>query len=120
MTNHFNKKYDQQGSLFQGSYKARTIQSDEYMRYVSAYIMVKNVFELYPKGGLKAATAHFEDAWEWAIRYPFSSLGEYAGMRPVHILEKDEMSKTFSNMREFKDFARDVIAGGTWTLSEFE
>jgi len=120
MTNHFNEKYDQRGSLFQGPYRARTVQSDEYMRYVSAYIMVKNVFELYPKGGLKAATASFEDAWEWAIRYPFSSLGEYARIRPVSIIEKEEMSATFSNLREFKDFARDVIAGGKWTLSEFE
>ena len=120
MTNHFNEKYDQRGSLFQGPYRARTVQDDEYLRYVSAYIMVKNVFELYPKGGLKAATAHFEDAWEWAIKYPFSSLGEYAGVRPALIVERDEMSKTFSNLREFKDFARDVIAGGTWTLSEFE
>lgn len=120
MTNHYNEKYDQQGSLFQGPYRARTVQSDEYLRYVSAYIMVKNVFELYPKGGLKAATAHFEDAWEWAIAYPFSSLGEYAGTRPVKILEKDEISKTFSDPREFKDFARDVIEGGKWVQSEFE
>ena len=120
MTNHFNLKYDQHGSLFQGSYRARTVQSDKYLRYVSAYIMVKNVFELYPKGGLKGAIAHFKDAWEWAIGYPFSSLGEYAGTRPVAILEKSEMTNTFSNMREFKDFARDVIKGGNWLQTEFE
>lgn len=120
MTNHFNEKYDQRGSLFQGSYRARTVQNDEYLRYVSAYIMVKNVFELYPKGGLKAAQAHFEDAWAWAISYPYSSLGEYVGAMPVHIVDQDEISRTFPDAEEFKEFARDVIAGGRWTESEFE
>ena len=120
MTNHFNQKYDQQGSLFQGSYRARTVQSDKYLRYVSAYIMVKNVFELYPKGGLKAAITHFEDAWEWAIEYPFSSLGEYIGTRPVTILEKNGMQKIFSSRDEFRDFAYDVMKGGTWVETEFE
>ena len=120
MTNHFNQKYDQQGSLFQGSYRARTVQSDKYLRYVSAYIMVKNVFELYPKGGLKAAITHFGDAWEWAIEYPFSSLGEYIGTRPVTILEKNGMQKIFSSRDEFRDFAYDVMKGGTWVETEFE
>jgi hypothetical protein len=120
MTNHFNQKYDQQGSLFQGSYRARTVQSDKYLRYVSAYIMVKNVFELYPKGGLKAAITHFEDAWEWAVEYPFSSLGEYIGTRPITILEKNGMQKIFSSRNEFRDFAFDVMKGGTWVETEFE
>ena len=36
------------------------------------YILVKNVLEMYP-GGLLAAQKNFDDAWEWAKRYPYSS-----------------------------------------------
>lgn len=68
----FNAKYKEKGSLFQGSYHARTVASDEHYQYLAFYILVKNVLEMYP-GGLVAAHNNFDDAWEWAKRYPFSS-----------------------------------------------
>lgn len=120
MSNHFNHKYDKHGSLFQGSYRSRTIDGDVYLRYVSAYVMVKNVFELYPKGGLRRAIENFNDAWEWSIKYPFSSLCAYAGGEGSPIIEKELLGEIFRTPKEFKEFARDVIMGGTWTLSELE
>lgn len=120
MTNHFNEKYDQRGSLFQGSYRSRTVQDDDYLRYVCAYVMVKNVFELYPKGGLRAAAKRFEHAWEWGISYPFSSLGEYGSAKQSGILGNGVCSDAFSSPQEFKRFARDVIEGGTWAKGEYE
>ncbi|MDO8552209.1 MAG: transposase [bacterium] len=120
MTNYHNEKYDQQGSIFQGSYRGRTIENDNYLRYVSAYIMVKNVFELYPKGGLRGATEHFEDAWEWGIEYKYSSLSHYANSSQLPIIEKDLLGEIFTTPRSFKNFARDVIEGGKWLQAEFE
>lgn len=120
MTNHFNEKYEQTGSLFQGSYKSKTIGKDEYLRYVAVYIMVKNVFELYPNGGLKGATKNFEQAWQWAIAYPFSSLGDYAGERESPIVIKDVLGEIYTNPQNFKKFVRDVILGGKWLQVEFE
>src|SRR3989344_5566853 len=38
MSKHYNEKYRERGSLFQGSYRLRTIDSDTYLTYVSAYI----------------------------------------------------------------------------------
>lgn len=68
-----NLKYKEQGSIFQGAYHGRVVDNDTHLNYLAFYILVKNVLEMYP-GGLKAAAADFDDAWEWAIRYPFSSL----------------------------------------------
>jgi putative transposase len=121
MTNHFNQKYKQRGSLFQGSYKSKTIGRDEHLRYVAAYIMVKNVFELYPRGGLDGAVENFNKAWEWASKHPFTSLGDYAGIRENSvILEKEILGEIYQNSQQFKKFARDVILGGKWLQSEFE
>lgn len=120
MTNHHNEKYDEKGSIFQGAYRGRTIDSDEYLRYVAAYIMVKNVFELYPKGGLRGATEGFEDAWKWGTSYRFSSLGDYAGTNQLPILERGMIADVFSSVREFKNFARDVIDGGKWPEKDVE
>lgn len=81
MTNYSNEKYQERGSLFQGAYRSKTIADDSYLRYVSTYVMVKNTFELYPEGGLKAGTEDFDRVWDWAKEYNFSSLGDYAGVR---------------------------------------
>jgi len=69
----FNAKYSEKGSLFQGSYHARAVTQDEHHRYLAFYILVKNVLEMYP-GGLSVAVKDFDKAWEWAKKYPYSSL----------------------------------------------
>ncbi len=111
MTHHSNRKYGEKGSLFQGPFHSRTIDSDTYLRYVAAYIMVKNVCELYPQGGLHAASKDFNKVWEWAVQYPYSSLMDYAGKRASPILEKELLGEVFETPVDFKSFARDFISG---------
>lgn len=111
MTHHANNKYHEKGSIFQGPFHSRTVDSDTYLRYVSAYIMVKNVLELYPKGGLAGATKDFESAWGWGINYPYSSLMDYAGKRTSPIIKKELLGEIFETPEEFKNFARDFILG---------
>lgn len=121
MTEHANRKYNEKGSLFQGAYKSKTVTTDEYISYVSIYIMVKNVFELYPKRGLKGAQNNFDDAWRWAANYPFSSFGDYAGTRDrSSIIAKGLLGEIFNTPDKFKSYSRDVILGGKWIHSEFE
>lgn len=118
MTNYTNEKYQEHGSIFQGSYRSRTIGTDEYLRYVAAYVMVKNTFELYPHNGLEGAQKDFDAAWEWAIAYRFSSIGDYAGVREESpILAKGLLGELFTP-RTFRSFARDHILGGKWTQQE--
>lgn len=85
----FNAKYREKGSLFQGSYHARTVAEDEHYRYLAFYILVKNVLDMYP-GGLRAAQANFNDAWEWAKRYPYSSFGDVVLGRVSLIIDDKE------------------------------
>lgn len=115
MTLHFNEIHEHRGrgSIFQGAYKGRTVSKDIYFRYVAAYIMVKNVFELYPKGGLIGSIRNFEDAWKWALTYEFSSLPDYCAKRKSPITDKDLLGELFTT-KKFKSFAKDVILGGKW------
>lgn len=113
MSLHFNEKYDQKGSIFQGSYKGRNVNTDEYLRYVAAYIMVKNPFELYPEGGLSGAIKNFDKAYDWTIKYPFCSLADYSEKRESPIISKDVLGEMF-DPKSFKEFARDVVVGGKW------
>ena len=86
----FNLKYKEKGSIFQGAYHSRTVTEDEHLKYLTFYILVKNVLEMYP-GGLKAAVAHFDDAWEWAKKYPFSSFRDHISAVPSPIIVDPEM-----------------------------
>jgi len=113
MTGHFNLKYKESGGLFQGSYKAKCIGEDNYFRYLAMYVMVKNVFELYP-GGLEKAAREFDKAYVWASEYRFSSFADYASVqvKPAQkILEKDLLGEMFSTPAEFKSFVREFMIG---------
>lgn len=109
MSTHFNIKYDENGSLFQGAYKGRTIDTDVYLQQVVPYIMVKNVFELYPEG-LTRATQEFDSAWRWAVdEYKFSSIADYATKRSSPIIEKDLLKEIFSSPEEFRTHSKEII-----------
>jgi len=85
----FNLKYKEKGSLFQSSYHARTVAEDEHYRYLAFYILVKNVLDMYP-GGLRAAQDNFDDAWEWAKRYPYSSFRDIVSGTPSLIVDDED------------------------------
>ena len=113
MSTHFNIKYEEKGSLFQGAYKGRTVDNDAYLQYVAPYIMVKNVFELYP-GGYARAVKEFDNAWQWAVEeYKFSSLMDYAARRNSPILEKDLLEDLFPFPEGFRAHAKDMILNRT-------
>ncbi len=108
MTNYFNTKYEETGRLFQGAYKAKIVDEAKYLDYVSVYIQVKNPFELYP-GGLERALQEFNKGFEWAIRYPYCSLADYAAGRNSPIIDKDLFVGTSSDPNEYREFAKDCM-----------
>lgn len=105
----FNAKYSERGSLFQGSYKSRTIKGDPYLRYLSFYIQVKNVFDMYP-GGVVKAVNNFEKAWEWALQYQYSSLQAYITNTESPIIEKELLTDLYLDQKSFKKEAREMLA----------
>jgi len=110
MATYFNEKYQETGRLFQGPYKSKLIKEEIYLKYLSVYIQVKNVFETYPEGSQKALE-NFDKAYEWAIQYPYCSLADYAGKRNSPIIDKDVLEELFSGPGEYKEFSKQCLAG---------
>lgn len=108
MTNYYNTKYQETGRLFQGAYKARLVNTDNYLKYLSVYVQVKNILELYP-GGMEKALNNFEDAFKFASKYPYCSLADYVGYRSSPIIEKDLLGEIFNDPKEYKRFAKDCM-----------
>ena len=109
MAKRFNERYKERGSLFQGGYRGKLVSEDDYFRYVSVYVQVKNAFDMHPKG-YHWACKHFDEAYDWASMYPYSSLGDYVGILERPIVEKEFLSSIYTS-DEYREFARDVILG---------
>jgi len=103
-----NEKYDESGSLFQGTFKSRTIEEDSDFRNLAMYVMVKNPFELYP-GGLQRAIENFDDAYGEVANNPLSSLGTYAGEYNSPIITKDLIGELFDTPESFREFAQETM-----------
>lgn len=91
-TKYFNTKYERIGPLFQGTFKAKIIESDEYLLYVSKYIH-KNAFPL--------------KMWEGKI-YPYSSYNYYltGGLHPF--CDSQFILNYFSKRNQGLDYKRFV------------
>lgn len=107
-TNYTNIKYKEVGRVFQGSYKSRTLNNERYFQYLDAYIQVLNPFELY-SGGIGKAVKEFDKVFEFAINYPFCSLGESFGKRKLSIIDRDILKDAFPDLEIYKEFARDAL-----------
>lgn len=108
MSVNFNAKYEQKGSIFQGGYRGKVVDDDNYLRYLVFYVLVKNVLELH-RGGLAAAMRNFDDAWKRALEYQYSSLPVYA--KGVHSLLMDSslVGEIVSGEAAFKREAKDML-----------
>jgi len=107
-TNYFNLKYQEVGKVFQGSYKAKLVNEEMYLKYLCIYIQVINVLELFP-GGLKMALRNFNDAMKFVDDYPFSSHLDYAGLRRSLIIDKDVLGELFPTPEDYRKFVHDSV-----------
>lgn len=91
-TNYFNNKYKRSGSLFQGTFKANHIDSNEYLLHISAYINLNNKVHQF-------TSEFFKSSWE-----------EY--FLPANVKKfcnPDIVLKQFVDSSKYKSFAEDSI-----------
>jgi len=90
---YFNNKYKRSGALFQGRFKSTHIDSDAYLRHLSAYVNLN--YEVHQLGGSTAKLVK-------------SSWNEYV-TDDVGICKKDIVLGQFSDKKQYKNFAGEAI-----------
>lgn len=95
-----NAKTGEVGRVFQGQYRGKTVTDERYLQYVDAYIQVLNPFELF-EGGILKATEDFDSAFQFALDYPFCSLGESFGLRDLNIIDRNCFENRLGGYKEF-------------------
>ncbi len=92
---YFNKRNNRSGSLFQGTFKSQHADTDEYLKYLYAYIHlnpVKLIDPTWKEEGIKDAAK----SYDFAASFQYSSLPDYLG--------KDREEKAILNQAPFPEY----------------
>ncbi len=110
-TMYFNKRYERNGALFQGRFKATHVDDDRYLRYIISYIHLNPVKLIEPKWKEDGITnrAHAERFLE---QYTDSSYLDYLGKKRPEgmILSKDVLPEYFASGTDFKSFVTEWLS----------
>jgi REP element-mobilizing transposase RayT len=109
-TMYFNKKHNRNGSLFQGTFKAKHITKDIYLKYLFAYINlnpIKLVDSKWKENGIK----NLDQSEKHLGEYRYSSYFDLIGTNRVEnkILDVSEFPEYFSSKLKFKDFIQEWL-----------
>ena len=76
---YYNNKYDHSGTIFQGQYRSKNIDTDEYLRYLIQYIHLNPFGIEEPDMTKPAKSEHFAEATAYSKKYEYSSFKDYLG-----------------------------------------
>jgi len=92
-TNYFNKRNKRKGSLFETTYNAIKVKTDEYLQYLSCYI----------NGNVEIHKISKAKNWPW------SSYQDYLGIRQRTLCNTEVILKDFQDVLEYQELADYVI-----------
>ena len=100
----FNARNERTGSLFEGKFKARYVDHDQYLKYLFAYIHL-NPVKLMQPDWKERGIADPNQAFAYASAYRYSSLQDYLGVvRPEGtIIARQHFPDYFSSASSIKD-----------------
>jgi putative transposase len=93
-TKAYNKKYDTSGTLFEGRFRAKVVQTKSHLFHLCRYIHGNPV-----KDGLVT------DPADW----PYSNYLEWIGERDGNLVDRDFIANQFDNAEEYKKFLFDYL-----------
>jgi putative transposase len=97
-TKYFNERHDRSGSLFQGTYKAVHVHTNEYFMHLGCYINLNNL--VHPKLNPP-----------WLLKQPFSSMAEYCdvGFKGRRLVDTSLLLAQYRGVSDFKKKALQTV-----------
>lgn len=107
---YFNKKNERTGALFESRFKAKHIDTDEYLKYLFAYIHlnpVKIIDLLWKENGIQDRVA----AQDYLRSYEHSSYLDFQGNTRLEtkIINREAGPEYFTTAKDFDDFVNDWL-----------
>lgn len=102
-TMYFNQKYQRSGSLFQGNFKAKIVDSDNYLKHILAYVAYNNVVhDLYDSSLFRSSLNRKDDL----VRGLASNFGENNLREVVDIIKEMRSSRRDLELEEERSVTR--------------
>lgn len=109
---YFNLQNERSGRLFQGTYKAKHIENDRYLKYVFEYIHLNPIREELNAGSIKS-----QSILNHLMENPNTSFRPYAGLEKGRIAEALLDQKTFHTIFDsFQEHTKRLLQ---WNESEY-
>ena len=107
---YFNKKYERTGSLFEGRFKSKHINDDNYLKYLFSYIHL-NPIKIKDKIWNKNSDYKKQSNLDFLKSYKYSSLLDYVGFKRDEnfIINEDAFPKYFKTKEETLNFIKKWI-----------
>lgn len=107
---YFNTKYARTGTLFEGKFKAKHADSDEYLKYLFAYIHL-NPIKIIDSKWKEFGIQNRVEAQDYLTDYKYSSYIDWQGntRSESRILNRDVAPEFFSTTKDFDDFVNDWL-----------
>jgi len=90
----FNKRYDHSGTIFEGRYKAKHVNNDQYLRHLCRYIHANPVKD---------------DMVEYLEEWPYSSYLDWIGLRQGNLVDRAFISDMFPDIAKYEEFVKDYL-----------
>lgn len=109
-SSYFNKRHKRVGGLFQGVFQAQHADSDEYLKYLFAYLHLNPIKMLEPEWKEKGIH-NLKAAKKFLLEYKYSSQLDYVGPEREEglILTKSAFPEYFSNPKSIQVFLDDWL-----------
>lgn len=110
-SSYFNKKYKRTGRLFEGTFKAKHIDSDEYLKYIFAYHHLNPVKIIEPNWKEVGIIDH-NTTKAFLSEYHFSSYLDYKGVGRLEgkILNREAFPEYFATEMSFDAFVDEWLS----------
>ncbi|MBI2098548.1 MAG: transposase [Candidatus Wildermuthbacteria bacterium] len=108
-TGYFNKKYKRVGGLFQGTFKAKSVDDDLYLQYLLVYINVMNPGQLVEPDLKEQGVKDLDAILDFAAEFPWSTHKEYLGTRESIIVDKGVLGTLFPSGESYREFVHAVL-----------
>ena len=106
-TMYFNLKYQRNGSLFAGTYKAKHVADDDYFKRVVAYVLM-NPAELF-ESQWKEGVANLTNLEERLLNYRFSSLPDFYGISRLENKIVRKLDEYYDTIPELKNMLSEAL-----------
>jgi putative transposase len=111
---YFNRKNNRTGTLFEGKFKAKHINSDEYLKYLFAYIHL-NPVKLIDSEWEENGISDRKNAKKYLTEYSFSSYPDYHGLARLEskIINQEVFPEYFTKQKDFNIFIDEWLSFST-------